>query len=218
MDHPETLVAVTAGTAGTYGVVAVAGIAAIAGLTVKKPQPLAHTCQSTPALVVSLATAAARFTVAFVSICAGSAGMKLTERVVDGLIVMELELMLTLGSATEVATIVTEVPLDVTGGAVYVAVAPLAVWAGTTQPQPPGTVLLHCAVQVTPPGGTSFVTVALTGACAVAAIVPGGACLNTRDGGTATTVVKAIAGFDVVAGEDAVIVTRPPVGTVAGAV
>jgi hypothetical protein len=40
---------------------------------------------------------------------------------------MELELMLTNGSAIEVATIVTAVPDDVTGGAVYVAAAPLAV-------------------------------------------------------------------------------------------
>ena len=44
--------------------------------------------------------------------------MKLTERVVYGLIAMGLELMLTLVSATEVADIVTEVPVDVTGGAV----------------------------------------------------------------------------------------------------
>jgi hypothetical protein len=120
LDQAETLVAVTAGAAGTYGVVAVAGISAMAGFTVKKPQPLAHTCQSTPAFVASLATAAIKFTVAFVSICAGSAGMKLTARVVDGLMAMgsnEL-LMLTLVSATEVATMVTEVPLDVTGGAV----------------------------------------------------------------------------------------------------
>ncbi len=65
LDQPEALVAVTAGTAGTYGVVGVAEIAGIAGLIVKKPQPLAHTCQSTPPLVASLATAAVRFTVAF---------------------------------------------------------------------------------------------------------------------------------------------------------
>jgi hypothetical protein len=117
---------VTGGTAGTYGVVAVAGIAAIAGLMVKKPQPLAHTCQSTPAFVISsvtLLTAAARFTVAFGWICAGSEGTKPTERTVDGLIVIGLELMLTFGSATEVAVIVTkvggtEVPVDVIGGAV----------------------------------------------------------------------------------------------------
>ena len=66
LGQAETLVAVTAGTAGTYGVFAVAAIAGIAGLTVKKPQPLAQTSQSTPASVVSLATAAVRFTVAFV--------------------------------------------------------------------------------------------------------------------------------------------------------
>ena len=220
MDQPETLVTVTAGTAGIYGVVDVAGIAGIAGLTVKKPQPLIHTCQSTPAFVVSLTTAAVRFTVAFVWICAGSEGMKPTEEtVVNGLISMGLlELMLTDGSATEVATIVTVVSV-VAGGAVYVAVAPLTVWAGTNQPQLPGTVLLHCAVQVTPPGGTSFVTVAMTEACVVGVIVTGASCSHARDGGAATTVMRAIAGFEGVdAGEDAVIVTRPPAGTEEGAV
>jgi hypothetical protein len=40
------------------------------------------------------------------------------DRVVDGLIAMGRELMLTLGSATEVAVIVAEVPVAVTGGAV----------------------------------------------------------------------------------------------------
>jgi hypothetical protein len=114
----ETLVAVTAGTAGTYAVDDVAATAAMAGVTVKKPQPLAQTCQSTPAFVVSLATAAVRFTVALVATCAGSEGMKLTERVVSGVMAMALELMLTLESATDVAVIVTEVPADVTGGAV----------------------------------------------------------------------------------------------------
>jgi len=99
------------------------------------------------------------------------------------------------------------------------AVAPLAVWTGPIQPQPPGTVLLHCTDQLTPPGATSFATVALIGAWVVAVIVAGGACLKAREGGAATTVVKAIAEFDGVnADEDAVIVTRPPVGTEAGAV
>jgi hypothetical protein len=90
--------------------------------------------------------------------------MKLTAGVVFGLIVMELDVMLALGSATEVAVSVTVVPFDVTGGAVYVAVAPLAVCTGEIQPQPPGTVLLHCTDHVTPPGATSLATVALTAA------------------------------------------------------
>ncbi len=114
----EAVVAVTAGTGGTYGVVAVAGIAGMAGLTVKKPQPLAQTCQSIPARVTSLATAAARFTVALGCICEGREGIKLTESVVDGLMATGLELMLAFGLATEVAAIVTEVPEEVTGGAV----------------------------------------------------------------------------------------------------
>jgi hypothetical protein len=66
LDQAETLVAVTAGTAGTYGVVGVAGIAEIAGFTVKKPQPLPQTCQSTLAFVAPFATAAFRFTVSLV--------------------------------------------------------------------------------------------------------------------------------------------------------
>ena len=43
--------------------------------------------------------------------------------------------------------------------------------------------------------------------------------MKVREGGATTTVMTAIAEFDGVdAGEDAVIVTRPPVGTEAGAV
>ena len=63
--QPETVVAVTAATGGTYGVVAVAGMAGMAGFTVKKPQLLAQTCQSTPEAEASFATAAVIFTVAF---------------------------------------------------------------------------------------------------------------------------------------------------------
>jgi hypothetical protein len=140
---------------------------------VKKPQPLAHRFQSMPAFVTSFATAAIRFTVAFGSICDGSEGIKLIVRVVDGLIVMALELAVALGLATEAAVIVTEVPA--TGGAVYIAVAPLAVCTGETQPQPPGTVLLHCTDQFTPPGETSFFTVALISACVKATMLAGGA-------------------------------------------
>jgi hypothetical protein len=108
--------------------------------------------------------------------------MNSTEGTVNALIAMGLELILTKGSATDVATIVT-VPVDVAGGAVYVAVAPLAVLAGPTHPQPPGTVLLHCTDHATPPGATSFATAALTAACVVATIVVGGTCEKVRDGG-----------------------------------
>jgi hypothetical protein len=174
LGHAETVVAVTAGTGGTYGVVSVAGIAGVAGFMVKKPQPLAQRFQSTPALVASFATAAIKFMVAFGSIRDGSEGINLTERVVDGLIVMALDLAVALGSATETAVIVTEVPVVVTGGAVYIAMAPLAVCAGKIQPQPPGTVLPHCTDQFTPPGETSFVTVALIGACVKATMLTGG--------------------------------------------
>jgi hypothetical protein len=110
-------------------------------------------------------TAAARFIVAFAWTCEGGDGMKLTaERLVDGAIAIGGDAMLTWGSAVEVALIVTIVPADGTGGAVYVATPPLAVWYGTIVPQPPATVLPHCTVQVMPPGATSFATMALTGA------------------------------------------------------
>ena len=72
---------------------------------------------------------------------------------------------------------------------------------------------------MTPPGATSFATVALIGARVAAVIDVGGACLKVSVGGAATTVMKAIAEFDGVdAGEDAVIVTKPSGGTDAGAV
>lgn len=100
----------------------------------------------------------------FVWICAGSEGTKLTDGVVFGAIRIGFELILAFGSAAKVAVIVTDVPVDVTGGAVYTAVAPLAVCTGLVQPQPPGTVLSHCTDQATPPGVTSFVTATLTDA------------------------------------------------------
>jgi hypothetical protein len=118
LGQPETLVAVTAGTAAAYGVFVVAAIAGIAGLMVKKPQPDAQTSQSTPAAVVSLATAAIRLTAAFGASCAGSEGTKLIESVVLGTIEIGLELRVTLDLATEVAVTVTEVPVVVAGGAV----------------------------------------------------------------------------------------------------
>ncbi len=116
LGHADARVAVTAGIAGTYGVVAVALISGTAGLSVKKPHPLGQTCQSAPALVRSFATAAFSWIVSFGCSCDGRDGIKLT-RSVSGLIAMGLELMLTLGSAIEVAVSVTDVPTEVTGGA-----------------------------------------------------------------------------------------------------
>jgi len=111
------------------------------------------------------------------------------------------------------------VPGVATGGAVYVAVCPLAVLYGTIQPHP-ATVLLHFSVQVTPPGGRSFLTVALTGAEVPAVNAEGGSCEIAIVGATAIVVV-AVAGFEGVVGgaaEEAIIVTTPPAGAVAGAV
>jgi hypothetical protein len=90
----------------------------MAGLIVKNPQPLGQTYQSTPASIVSFATAAIRLTVALAATCDGSEGTNAMEGVVFGLIAMEPELALDCGLATEVATIVTKVPVVVTGGAV----------------------------------------------------------------------------------------------------
>ena len=71
------------------------------------------------------------------------------------------------------------------------AVAPLAVWTGEIQPQPPATVLPHVTDQETPSESTSFATVALTGACVVAVMLPGRVCPQVRDGDCATIVVGA---------------------------
>lgn len=101
------------------------------------------------------------------------------------------------------------------------AVAPLAVCAGANQPQPPGAVLPHCVVQVTPPGGISLATVTLTGTCVTLTSVAGGGCVkdSVGGGGDATMVVVAIAAFEgVIAANEAVIVTTAPSGTEVGAV
>jgi hypothetical protein len=52
--------------------------------------------------------------------------MKLTERAVDGVIVIGVEETFTVENEVDVATTLT-VPLGTTGGAVYVAVTPFAV-------------------------------------------------------------------------------------------
>jgi hypothetical protein len=57
LGQPDTLVAVTAGVGNEVGC---CGGAGISGTTVKKPQPLAHTFQSTPWPVESFVTAAVR--------------------------------------------------------------------------------------------------------------------------------------------------------------
>lgn len=224
LGQPVAVVAVTAGTAGTYGVVAVAAIAGTAGLIVKYPHALAHTCQSIPAgaaWVESFATAAMRLVVAAVCIREGSEGMKFTASV-SGLMAIGVELMATLGSAADVAVSVTDVPADVTGGAVYIVAAPLAVWFEVNHPHPPGAVLLHCTCHATPPGATSLATVTLTGTWAALTSEVGGACVKESEsgcGGAATIVVTATAALaGEVAAEEAVIVTMEPDGTVPGAV
>jgi len=92
---------------------------------------------------------------------------------------------------------------------------------GENHPQPPATLLPHCALQVTPSDEGSSATAALTEVEAVLTSEAGGVCVNESVGetGEATMVVNVTAAFEgVVAAEEAVIVTRPPVGTDAGAV
>jgi hypothetical protein len=90
------------------------------------------------------------------------------------------------------------------------------------EPQAPASVLPHCTVQFTPPGGTSFATTALTPACEFAATLAGGGVRNEIVGGTAATVIAARPGFPAAAElADAfgVALTRtsPPAGIADGA-
>jgi hypothetical protein len=79
-------------------------------------------------------------------------------------------------------------------------------------------VLLQESVQYTPDEDASFETVALTVACAVAAMLVGGSCVIVT-GKAERIVVVAVAGFEGLEDEEAaVIVTTLFVGTVAGAV
>jgi hypothetical protein len=101
-------------------------------------------------------------------------------------------------------------------------VAPLAVCLGANQPQPPGAVLPHCAVQVTPPGAMSLVTETFRGSCVVLTKVAGAGDAKVNigvGGGACKIVVVENAGFaDAVPAKDAVMVTMLPLGTVEGAV
>ena len=126
-----------------------------------------------------------------------------------------------LGFATEVATTVTVVPAILTGGAVYVAVAPLAECPGVMAPQAPATMLLHCKLHATPPGATSLATAALIVVCVEAVRLDAGCCVIVTATGCAVIVVTATAGFDGVeagAAEAAVRTTTFPAGTALGAV
>jgi len=98
-----TVVAVTAGTAGIKEVVAVAGISGTAATVVKKPQTrgLLQTDQSTPAFVASLLTAAVRLTVVDPVTCEGAEGTKPMDSVVEGVIVIGVELTVVEGNDTD---------------------------------------------------------------------------------------------------------------------
>jgi hypothetical protein len=91
-------------------------MAGIAGLSVKKPHPLAHTLQSTPALAGSLVTVALRFTDVPTCIPDGTKGTKVIECVFDATIVIPLDKAVALETAVDVAMILTGTPGE-TGGA-----------------------------------------------------------------------------------------------------
>ena len=79
---------------------------------------------------------------------------------------------------------------------------------------------MHCNVQVTPPGGISFVTAAMTCACVLAVRFAGGSRVYAIVGGW-RIVIDVAAGFEGVAAgaaEDALMATTPPEGAEAGAV
>ena len=109
-----------------------------------------------------------------------------------------------------------------TGGALYVALDPLAVWYGVTEPQLHGLFAsAHCTDHCTPPGGVlSFATAAITCTLASAATDAGGCCRKLTLGGIAVILIESSPGlppgfcdFGVAA-----IVTSPPVGISGGAV
>jgi hypothetical protein len=132
---------------------------------------------------------------------------------------------LCVGSAVEVAVIVTVPPEGTVPGAVYVVAAPSEVCAGLKEPQPPA--VPQVAVQSTPLSAESFCTEALALNCFPAVTEVGGAWENEiATGGGADTeinVVLAFAGCCKGLFSDAVAVAcnatvKPPEGAVAGAV
>ncbi len=80
----------------------------------------------------------------------------------------------------------------------------------------------HCAFQVTPPGMTSLATETATESCVALTSEAGGGDVKESigiGGGDCTIVVAVKTGFEgAVPEKEAVIATRPPLGTVAGAV
>jgi len=91
-------------------------MAGTAGLVVKKPQPLGHTPQSTPACDASFVTAALSITVVPNCIRAGAKGTKAMEWVLDATIVIGFDEPDMPEKAVDAALIVTGTPGE-TGGA-----------------------------------------------------------------------------------------------------
>jgi hypothetical protein len=105
-------------------------------VVVKKPHPLAHTCQFTPLLLLSLVTAAFSRTVLPACSCDGAEGRNRIESAVEGVIVIGADTLtgdeeVEASELVEVATTETP-PLGGVGGDVYVALSPLAVCVGRT--------------------------------------------------------------------------------------
>ncbi len=136
--------------------VVVAPLAVCAELSEPQLDPLQLTAQSTPAFAASLATAA--LIVACAPTCkeVGGDRLKVTE---IGVRMVNVAEAVFVGSAVEVAVMVTEFPAGMEVGAVKVVVAPLAVCVGLNEPQ---VELGQLTVQSTPKFALSLVTVALS--------------------------------------------------------
>jgi hypothetical protein len=147
-------------------------VADIAGVTTNWPP--VHD-QSTPALVVSLATPAVRLTTGAVparlltGICDGAKGTKLVW--MTG-VTLTVDVVDTVGGAVldavDAAVTVTVLPAGMASGAVYVVVevvvVPLTTWVGVVKEPQGVTLLLQVADQVTPAEAMSLVTFALNDA------------------------------------------------------
>jgi hypothetical protein len=135
--------------AGAVYVVAVPLAVWVGATLPQAPVVVQETLQVTPPFAESLPTEAVSVVVAFTATLAAS-GLTFTVTVGPpplGTTVMTA-LAEILGSVTEAAVTVTVPPVGMFNGAMYVAVAPLAVCVGETVPQAPA--LAHETVQLTP--------------------------------------------------------------------
>src|SRR5271168_478953 len=119
-------------------------------------------------------------------------------------------------SETDVAVIISSVPVEVLAGAVNIVAVPLAVADGLNDAGPQA--FVGAQVQVTPLFALSLATVAVIDATADVLIDAGGAWLNvTASAGAPVMVIIPVAICVESVTDVAIMVTLPPAGTVAGA-